>query len=233
MKKFFKKQSLPVLALVFIMSLATAFWGCEQEEGEPAHMGYGYFPDNKGHWVIYEVDSIVYDDFTGEVDTFYYQVKEVIDSVFIDAEGKESLRLERFIRQDSEDDWNIKNVWKARVLPSRAEKTEENITYIKLTFPVRLNAQWDGNAYNYLDEQQYRITDLHRNYQAGELTFDSTVTVLQKDFETLISEDFQKEIYAKGVGMVFKKYVELNKEVDGTIASGVDYSYSVLDYGKE
>ena len=210
------------------------FAACDQEQADPVNMHYSYFPETEGHFVIYEVDSIVYDDFTGQVIEYEYEVKELIESRFIDGEGKESLRLERYIRLDEESAWEMKDVWQARVLRDRAEKTEENQTFIKLVFPPDLGSRWNGNAYNTMPEQEYRITEAHKPYLINpSLTFDSTLTVLQSDFFTLISEDFREEKYAKHVGMVFKRFRNVDKEPDGTIIRGVDYTYQVKAFGQE
>jgi hypothetical protein len=221
--------------LLFLSLSITVFFGaCSNEEGAPADMFYEYFPDTPGHFVVYNVDSVVYDDFTGQTLTYNYQVKELIESRFLDGEGKESIRLERFIRQNPQEPWEIKNIWQARVLAGRAEKTEENITYIKMVFPPRLGQNWDGNAYNTMPSQTYRITEAHKPYLiTPTLSFDSTVTVLQNDFFTLISEDLQEEKYARHIGLVFKRYRKVNKQVDGTITSGVDYSYRIVEFGEE
>jgi len=221
-------------AEVILYLILFVFLGCSKQQSQQAEMFYEYFPDAPGHFVVYDVDSVVYDDFTGQTLTYNYQVKELIESRFIDGEGTESLRLERYIRQTASDSWEIKNIWQARRLPSRAEKTEENVTFIKLVFPPRQGQQWNGNAYNTFPLQNYRITEAHKPYLiTPTLTFDSTVTVLQNEFFTLISEDYQLERYAKNIGLVFKRYRKITKQVDGTITSGVDYSYRIASYGKE
>jgi hypothetical protein len=219
---------------VFLGFMVLLAFACQDKDYSPSEMFYEYFPDSPGHYVIYDVDSLVYDDFSGEVLNFNYQVKEVIESRFIDSEGLESLRLERFKRQSPADNWQVKNIWQARLLPSRAEKTEENITYIKLVFPPKEGQTWNGNAYNTLPSQTYRITDAHKPYLiAPGLAFDSTVSVVQRNFFTVISEDLQEEKYAKHVGLIYKRYRKVTKQVDGTITSGVDYSYRIISYGKE
>lgn len=231
--KFFpgkeKKYSFFSIACLFILMMI----GCEQQTAEPVEMGYFFYPDTPGHWVVYDVDSVVYDDFTGEMYTYQYQVKELVESTFTDGEGKPGLRLERYWRHDQADSWVVSNIWQARRLTTRLEKTEENISYIKLTFPVKKNATWDGNAYNSSEPLTYRFTEVYNPLQLNGFSFDTTATVLQKQLYTLISEDFQQEIFAKDVGMIYKKYVKLTREVDGTIVGGIDYSYSIFDFGME
>ncbi len=221
-----------ILAIILLVTVSV-FFSCISETDSPFKLHQDYFASEVGHYVIYDVDSIVYDDFTQTIDTFNYQVKEYIEDEYIDSDLAPSLRLERHIRQTDEDDWQIKNIWKARISDTKALKTEENITYIKLVFPPELNKTWDGNAYNIEDQQDYTYSDIHIPYFLNGNDFDSTVVVLQKDFKTLISEDYQVEVFAKNIGLIFKHFIELTKEPDGTIKRGVDYSYSYVQHGSE
>lgn len=234
-----KSKSTFSILLVFI-ALGLLASSCETSEGEPVYMGHEYFGHTQGKWLVYEVDSTVYDDFLGEVFHYQYQVKEV-SSRFMEAlAGEDKMVLERFYRENEGEPWKIKNVWTAQLTTTRALRTEENITYVKLSFPLWINPgtldrgnQWDGNVYNTQPAHNYVITHLHEPMQLGAMTFDSTLRVLQKDFTTLIGEEFQYEIYATHVGMVRKKFIDLSTDIDGTIIRGVDYSYELIDYGFE
>jgi hypothetical protein len=220
--------------LLFVM--AFFIYSCETSEGEPVYMGEEYFGHKSGKWVIYNVDSTVYDDFLGEVFHYNYQVMEKNDGFFTDSEGEESMRLERFWRPGENDSWRVKNVWSSKIISSKAMKTEENITYIKLAFPLEsgqggLRNSWDGNAFNNKPEQIYQLLSLHETMELGGHVFDSTAMVMQKDFVTLIGEELQYEIFATDIGMIYKRYIDLSKEVDGTIIRGVDYAYEIADFG--
>ncbi|HNW69154.1 MAG TPA: hypothetical protein PKI01_02030 [Bacteroidales bacterium] len=217
--------------LFVIIIIPVFFSSCKKETAEPVEMGYKYFPVNTGHWVIYNVDSISYNDFTGETDSFRYQIKEYVESVFIDNSGRTSQRLERYIRYSETADWTIKDVWFETLTASCAERVEENLRMVKLIFPVEESQTWDGNAYNTLGAQTYKFQDVHTPAVINNVSLDSTLTVIQKSSTTLISEDFQQEIYSVNIGMVYKKYVSLVKEPTGEITSGIDYSYTLQSYG--
>ncbi len=219
--------------LVIIVFLGFIISSCDEDIIDPSELYHEYFPVGIGHYIIYDVDSVYYNDFTGEIESYNYQVKEVIESEFIDADDHPSLRLERYFRANESDDWVIKNVWKSRLNYLKALKTEENVTFIKLSFPPEENKTWDGNAFNSYPALQYKFQDVHKAFSMDGFNADSTVTVIQMDFQTLISEDYKVEVYAKHVGLVYKKFVELVKEVDGTITSGVDYSYLIIESGVE
>jgi len=217
-----------ILTLTAIIFLGVS---CKKETALPVEMGYKYFPVNTGHWVIYDVDSVSYNDFTGEVDSFQFQIKELIESVYTDNSGRESQRLERYFRQNDTSSWTIKDVWSITLTASVAERVEENIRIVKLIFPVEAFSEWDGNSYNTLGEQIYKYQDVHSAFTINGFYLDSTLSVLQKSQYTLISEDFQQEVYAANIGLIYKKYVSLEKKPTGEITSGIDYSYTLHSYG--
>lgn len=205
--------------------------GCSKEDQPSADMGYGYFPVNPGHWVLYQVDSIAWDDFTSTVDTFSFQIKEVLESTFIDDQGRPNIRIERYIRQSDTSEWIIRDVWFGLRSASTAEKVEENERFVKLIFPVKEDAEWDGNIGNNLGAQDYTYINTHQPYQSGGMSYDSTVTVIQQDYTTAISRNYEEEIFASGVGMVYKKYVNLETLPTGVIKKGCDYTYVALGWG--
>lgn len=221
-----KKTLLPIL-FAFLL-----FCGCKKDTVlPPVDMGYAYFPVNPGHWVIYKVDSTNWDDFTGIVDTFQFEIKEYIESEYLDNEGRPTARLERYKRQNDTSAWYLKDVWVMNRTSATAEKVEENIRFLKLIFPAKSGQTWNGNIYNTLGKQEYEFNDVNEPYTAGNMQFDSTVTVLQANEITLISEDIANEVYAKGVGLVYKKYRSIIKKPTGEIEKGKDFTYTIISYG--
>lgn len=214
----------------FLFLLSFLGVSCKKEKELPVDMGYKYFPVNVGHCIVYDVDSISYNDFTGEIDTFKFQIKEYVESVFTDNEGRETQRLERYRRLDDTSSWFIKDVWTENLTLTTAEKVEENIRMVKLIFPPKENEKWNGNLFNSNGEQSFEYKEVHNLYYQNNIRFDSTIHVLQKQEYTLISEKFEKEIYAAHIGMIYKKFVNLTKEPTGAIIKGIDYSYTFRSY---
>ncbi len=217
-----------LLILIFLFAGLTS---CKKEEGIPADMGYRYFPDKPGHWVTYRVDSIHWDDFTGSVDTFSYQIRELTESVFTDEQGRPTMRIERYLRQNDTAQWVIKDVWFANRTASTAERVEENVRYLKLIFPPEKGAKWDGNLLNTADELECKYQWVHEPYNLEALSYDSSLAVLLIDRQTLISKDYRYEVYACGAGLVYKKYIQVETELTGVIKSGFDYSYTLIGWG--
>jgi|AntAceMinimDraft_17_1070374.scaffolds.fasta_scaffold06147_2 hypothetical protein len=219
-----------IISIIIILLLIV--YSCEEKSTlPPIDLKYEYFPVNTGKWIIYDVDSISYNDFTLDTDTFVFQIKEYIESSFIDNSNKNTQRIERYKRNNDTLNWSIKDVWYCNLNNTTAEKVEEDVRFVKLVFPVIISKKWDGNIYNTYESQTYKYIDVDVPYSINGITFDSTLTVLQKNITTLISEDYSIEVYAKNTGMIYKKFIHLEKEITGDIKKGVDYSYTINSYG--
>lgn len=222
------------LIMIFLtLIVASVLVMCSKDDTAPYDVGYDYFPYSPGVWHHYDVDSTVWDDFTGE--TYYYnsQILEVVESYFTDQEGNKALRIERYFRNSDTSEWVISDVWYANLKPATAEKVEENVRFVKLAFPVRMNNTWNGNALNSLNSEEYEYEDIDVPLSISGMLYDSTVTVLHQYNVNLIEEDIRYEVYARGVGMIKKytKTVTKNIAQPDQIVSGVLIEYRLRNYG--
>src|SRR4030067_3558016 len=88
---------------LFLQGLITVLIiSCKKDVSVNPDLGYEYFPATVGKYVVYDVDSIVYNDFTGTTDTFKYQIKETIESIFLDNSNRQTLRIERYKKNYSD-----------------------------------------------------------------------------------------------------------------------------------
>lgn len=214
--------------------LLSPFSSCKKDSAVEAYAGYNYFPLNIGHEIIYDVDSIVKSDFNlGQIDTFSFQIKEVVESYFTDNEGRETARLERYKRNDSSQPWVIHKVWTANLTLNSAEKKEDNITYIKLIFPPKKSRKWNGNARNEYEEQEYKITDIHRAETINNIPFDSVTTVLQADEDNIVYKKYEIEKYAAKAGLVYKEQFNGKYGLSGSsyvLKSYTHYTERIISY---
>ncbi len=199
----------------------------------PPDLGYSYFPLAIGSWIIYDVDSIVHDDFKDTVILFQYQLKEKVESKFIDNSGKEVFRIERYKRIKSNDPWTITDVWAADTTKTRAERFEENTWYVKLVFPVKLNARWNGNGFNSMEEIDYEFTEVNVPGAINGNSFDSTLTVTQSQEPNAITQFFGEEKYAKNVGMIYRKYINLSLDENHQPVSGLEQTFKINSSGRD
>lgn len=173
------------LALVLLM-------GCTKDKETVNAIDYRYYPIAIGDSMIYQVSL-----FNKDLNTYdsTYQLLERVESIFNDNEGRQTYRIERYVRKTDADAWSIYKVWTVNRTSINIEKQEDNITYIKLIFPVKLNKTWNGNAKNIFadDFEDYKIITLNEPMQTMNYSFDSTLKVQQIDYDY----GFEKEIILK------------------------------------
>lgn len=213
--------------IVFIISLLSLI-SCKEKFSEPEDFGYEYYPSKVGTWVTYDVTDTQYDV---QVITEIYQLKELIESETVDNLGRPSLRIVRYWRKTENDPWEIKDVWLSTVTKSTAEKTEENQKYIKMTFPVRKYQTWDGNAYNDYEEWDYYYDSISEPRIVNNISFDETVKIVQAENFNLIQEQDAYEIYAKNIGLIYRKLINLEYQND--ITTGRILYQTLTGYGKD
>ncbi len=199
------------ICLFLLMTISVISCNDDDTTQTPSGLIYGYFPVNVGHEIIYDVTSITKDEFSGAEDTLIYQIKEVVESVFLDGSGRVTQRLERYKRDTPNDPWIINDVWTSNMTPSRVEKKEENIPYVKLVFPITSSVTWNGNVLNTEEPKEYEYDNLHVADVVGGINFDSTLTVIQLNFQDSFITQYEVEKYALNVGMIYKEFVEVNK----------------------
>ena len=222
----------PVIAALLLIGL----YSCKSELAEPVDLGYAYFNAEQGHYVAYDVDSIVYDIPSGIQDTFRFQVKEYVDSIYTDLEGRPAARIERSYRDVEGDPWELRKIWTANKTTTAAEKVEENVRFVKMVFPVNANVEWDGNAQNTFSTWNYHYEEIGATKDIAGITFPNTVTVVQRDVSNLIQKEFAKEIYAYDIGMVYKQLDTLKYSISGgmqTLQTGIKFKMTVFEYGEE
>ncbi|REJ82449.1 MAG: hypothetical protein DWQ44_12365 [Bacteroidetes bacterium] len=220
---------------IFILLLISGVYSsCKKDSQIINSNSFNYFPTAKGTWVEYNVDSIYHGENDNNNDdsvyTFNFQIREIVDSTFLDGEGREVQVLIRYKRMNSSDEWRLVSVWTQRLSLTGAYRTEDNITYQKLAFPINSRISWDGNAANILSEELYSYESFHEENLVGSFSFDSTLTVLQVDEDNFVERIFGKEIYAVGVGMIFKQRDDLGKR-NGLVVKGLEYKMTLRDYG--
>lgn len=225
-----------IIALLYLALLST--WSCKKDSViAPYSLSYNYVPTDTGRWIIYDVDSTFYDDFSNPsvITNWSYQVIERIDSAFIDNEGRPTLRLQRTRRDSANAPWDIPlTIWTSNLTSARYEKVEENMRYLKLGFPITETKSWNGNAFNNLGYKEYSyVSDsIHVPAIVGSLTFDSVLVVAQGQGGIITEDKTGREIYANQIGLVRKEFNELRFDLTNpNHTGGVTYTYTMSQYG--
>jgi hypothetical protein len=108
-----------------------------------------YFPLQLGKYIVYAIDSIVFDDASGGniKDTVSFQMKEEVSGFQIALSGDTLFYLHRSRRNSSEEPWTVTDVWTASRSSAEATRTEENLKFLKMTFPLRKGKYWLTTSY--------------------------------------------------------------------------------------
>jgi hypothetical protein len=191
--------------ILLFAAISALFFSCKKDKSATVvFTGYSYAPENIGHEIIYEVDSIVKSDFDGLTHTNHFQIRELIADTFTDNQGRPTLRLERYKRLTANDPWVIYKVWTANKTNVHYEKKEDNVSYVKLVFPPASSITWNGNSLNTLEQRDYKYASFNVPETFNNLSFDSALTVLQYDYGDFLDTVHNEEKYATQVGMFYK-----------------------------
>ncbi len=207
----------------FILAFTGLFLtgACKEEVAPPVDItaDLAYFPLELDQPLFYEMDSIVLFNTTAGVvyDTSRLEVRETLVERFETPDGTINYRGERWDRPRAGGDWRFRQTFTVRRSNSAAFRTEDNLTFTKLTFPLRTGKRWDGNVAfddrrefvvggEFLDvffgwDYQYLETAAPVTLTTG-LTFNESVLVQQAETDNLIDRRVAYERYAPGVGLV-------------------------------
>jgi hypothetical protein len=204
---------------------------------DPTTLGYDYFPLSTGDTRIYDVTLIEHNvDLSS--DTTYYQLKEVVGELFT-AGGQDSYRIERFTRSNDTEGWQVDSVWIARRNTYQAIVVENNIPIIKLSFPVQEDRRWDGNAMNSREYDEFKMINTGKSFELAGAAYDRTVELVKEDAldpTQKVSDNLHKEIFAYGIGMIYRidvdrKYCNFNDCPNTVIIEfGREVEYKLIDY---
>ena len=200
-----------------------------------------------GKTYLYRLDSTIIAAFGSSLIVKSYQAKDSIESTFTDNAGRGSFRIFRYIRDTAAiQPWRFAATYVATPTDKTLEYIDNNMRFIKLQAPIKEDYSWKAHSFidtkstnstvRYLDEWEYQYRDVEQPYTVLKKTFDSTITVFQRD-ETDPSGPFNPnvyqqrnygiEVYAKNVGLVYKDFLHWTWNVSSSVRGYEDGSYGV------
>lgn len=218
---------------MFVLPLCQS---CSDDNTEPINV-YGYFPLEVGTYQIYDVKEEIYS--SGQTDPVLrsYQEKDEIERISLDAEGKSTYICSRSIRNLSGDYWQKVKEYSVVAYPDKILSTIDNQTDFPLIFPIDLKVTWNGNAYNNQDAENYRYEAINEPRQIGSLSFDKTLTVVERKDTSIINRYVGIKQYGLNIGLILDDQVAYeycqNDDCIGseTIESGFHRTKTIIDYG--
>ena len=242
--------------LIFLTTFVIFISSCKKETDIiNFDYGYNYFPDDSGKYIIYKVDSVLYNDFdpTHLKRTSSQYLKEIITEQFTDNLGRSAKKIERYVTDSLNHVWRPYNVWYIVKNATNVEEIEDNVRYIKLTFPVSVGNSWRGNKYNLINhfpfidlkftstnfDWNYTLTEVNKNYTGGSIISDSTLAILQVSDSSDVQKVYSVEKYSKNIGLVYKELWRLDAQLvdDQTYEDNAVFGFILrqyaIEYGKE
>lgn len=240
------KRFLPFL--LFLSTLTLFFASCKKESDNPeryySQATRGYYPLQLGRYVIYDVDSTIWNDFDCSKKEVHLEMRYMVADTFTDAQGRPSFRINVDQRVSDTGTWKVSTVFYATPTATSLEVVMNNLRQTKLIFPVQEKATWFGNSTIDVNEPQnqfytgwtYQYKDLVKPYNNGRVNFDNSVTVTEQDQtlndpETLPSayaeRTFAKEVYGYDVGMIYREFTHWTYD-PGTAANACRKGFSVV-----
>lgn len=225
---------------LLIMKIGFGFFGfflmliisCSDQEQVEPDLGLDYFPLQVGNYTIYDVAETTILPASTETSEAYELKVTVTDSI-VNEKGEVTYFMVHEKRISPDDSWESVETWSATVINNRMVQNESNVSFVKLIFPLSLNLSWDGNQYNNLpfnggietfydgSDTPYFISEIDQPITLSTgFTTENSLTVIQNDYNDVITGiDERKEVYAKGVGLIYK---EVNQFINctGTICAG-------------
>lgn len=214
---------LMIIRLLCVMLMTYGLFSCQQGVVEEPNIdfGYEYFPLSIGQNKTFRLDSIIFDPIVAgiSIDTFSWLLKEEIVDTLRDGTGALIYVVERSQRRIEDDDWVVDRVWTMSRTNRQAIRTEDNLRFIKMNFPIRENADWDANIF--VDKSlevsvagetleifkgwESKVLTIEKPFDLNGQVFDKVLTIQLADNENLIEYRYGVEHYAKDIGLIYKE----------------------------
>lgn len=234
----FSKRIYIVIVLYFLIM---ASYSCQESvEANPDLIGVNFYPLQTGNFIDYEIQELNYQIVSDSADTIRYQLRELVFDSIAGLDGETTYILRTLRRENAQQPWVVDSVWQVRNDITRVIKTESNVPYIKLSFPLEEGREWDGNALNSFDTTLYRIKDLALPTQINTFTFARSVRVIHQDDSTAVSLKRSNETFVENIGLVYKERIDVSYKTEdesgnnlvgqGVINFGQIYTQKVINF---
>ncbi|PKV75643.1 hypothetical protein [Pontibacter ramchanderi] len=209
-------------ALLLLVVLSAFVAGCESKykDPDPQAMGYDYYPLEIGQYRVYNVKETRY--FEGTPSRLNYQLRERVDTSFVDQTGQLVYKIIRSKRPDANADWLDDSVMTVAKSPTMVMLTKDNTKYVKLVFPVKTGLEFVGDLYNTRqvtdgagskirdNKEVYTYQAVGESYEVSGQTYPVTATVVHNFRSVSTIYDNRFEVYAEGIGLVYRVWDRVN-----------------------
>ncbi len=200
------------MKLYFGIIVALSLVACQKNAEQPSlDYGYYYYPIKPSTSHVFWVDSISYNDNTGKIDTFRFQLLQKFDTLI--SNNPTTYRILRFVRTHDSTEWIERESYFVIQKKENIQMVEDGIYFVKLSFPVSIGSKWKGNLFNNLASETYEYQSVGVPYTIGDSTFQQTATVTYSTINAI--EEIEKTaVYQKDFGLIFYQNTYVNTQED-------------------
>ncbi len=200
------------MKLYFGIIVALSLVACQKNAEQPnLDYGYYYYPIKPSTSHVFWVDSISYNDNTGKIDTFRFQLLQKFDTLI--SNNPTTYRILRFVRTHDSTEWIERESYFVIQKKENIQMVEDGIYFVKLSFPVSIGSKWKGNLFNNLAPETYEYQSVGVPYTIGDSTFQQTATVTYSTINAI--EEIEKTaVYQKDFGLIFYQNTYVNTQED-------------------
>jgi hypothetical protein len=190
--------------LLFTVFVAGFLVSCGDDEitRDPATLGHDYYPLAVGNYWIFNVTERSYRNNVVDKRSSY-QTRERVDAIIEDQTGREWYRVELSRRSSATGTWIINGVKLISRSNSDLQVQTNNQTLVQMIYPVKEGTTFNSNAFiDGATRVELTYVKVGEPFSENDQTFENTVTVLNDDFEEVIDQIQNYDVFAFGVGPV-------------------------------
>lgn len=218
---------------LIVFSLIGLLLGCKDDESDSAMLpfiGKEYVSLKVGQDAVYQIDSTIYNEFTGRINLVSSQQREYISRTELDAANRKTFIVEIHTRTSDSLPWRLNRVTRRVLTDFRYEVLDDNVITVPLVFPIVEEEKWNSNVLNSNQAREFEYKEVNEAFVNGNLQYDSTLTVLQFEEENLIEQQLEQEIYAVNVGLIFRSHKNIETELNGDVRSGFEATIRLISF---
>jgi hypothetical protein len=220
--------------------------GCKKSYQYPSDKITDYLSLQKGKYITYRLDSLIFINFGTQDTTLKYLARDVIDDSITDNIGRPSWRVIRYISDTTGTaPWTPIETYMITVTNTSMEMVENNLRFIKLVSPIINGFTWSGNSYiettsdfsnyAYLRNWNYVYDSVGLPFNAFSTQIPNTITIQQDDDSTGSVSDtvfstrtFSEEVYGKGIGLIYKNFLHWEYQPpNANVPIGSTFGYGI------
>lgn len=208
--------------LLFLYVLLLSFASCKRVE-DPEPNGPSYAPLEIEKYIIYDVTNLSHDAFKERTDTTYFQIRETIESDFLDNAGNTVYKTLVETSEDSGSNWIFLRYATFERDGYSYQRVEDDIRKVKLGFPLKERKSWDANQMNTSPSQKAKITNLDKSYTIStDLVFSNTLIIDLGNEVDPFFQNVESEVYAAGIGLIERRLIDVETQ-PGKYKDGNEY----------